>query len=141
MVDSIEDGDVRRLEQYIDIDQGDTEAQIKEKLGNRFDDFTRKQVNAFGDLMAERREPTAAPGGDAQVTAKDIDDALNERKTRSGQLFGDSAKRAVLIRADDGSYIGSSDKVSTWIDQHGNLMGHNSDTGTRKKIVDKSDLS
>lgn len=44
------------------------------------------------------------------------------------------------VRRDDGATAGLRRNLTTWTDVHGNVMYQHKVTGTRKKLVDSSDL-
>jgi hypothetical protein len=77
---------------------------------------------------------------DNLVAERDPDQPADMRDARAAtDVMGPQGDRTAAVRAADGTTLGDPDDVAVWTDRHGNLMGHNRNTGTRKKITDSSE--
>lgn len=66
----------------------------------------------------------------------------NPSKSGARKLIEETAERAMSqeIRSDAGWTIGDRENLKVWQDTWGNIMAHNTNTGTRKTIVPKEEL-
>lgn len=127
MVDSITEGDVNRIKNRVPANLSDSE-EIEDYLSSKFDAFPDSAIDKFAEEVAEKR----TPAGQAR------DRTLKDKTAVSGA--GVTGKRTTMLRAADGTYLGKKSAVKTWTDKHGNIMGHNTQTGKRKKVADSSEV-
>ena len=127
MVDSITDEDISRVEGYVPEDLS-SEGDIEDHIKSRFSNFPDAAVEKFADQIAEDRTEEGR-------AARSV---INDKTEFSGR--GATGTRTKMVKDSEGHYFGSKDNVKTWTDQHGNLMGHNTNTGKRKKIADSSEV-
>jgi len=135
MVDSITDGDVQRIEGFIDVSSGESQSSIEDKLSNRFEQFSDNAVKAFAERIRERNKEIGGVGGTQREVERIIDEELT---TASGS--GVTGKRTTMVRSSDGAYFGKKSDEDTYIDRWGNVMGYKKGTNQRKKLIDSSDL-
>lgn len=60
----------------------------------------------------------------------------------ANRLLNETTKEVMdqVVRRDDGATAGRRGNITTWTDTWGNVMYQHKNTGTRKKLVDSSEL-
>lgn len=145
MVDSISDEDGYRIARGAGIDPNDpdhrpTEAEIRDIIGDRYDDFTQTQIDGFAknvDKQIERtetrqrvrrereREPPSGRQEEPKSPREKIAGELGipeSNVTLSGG--GATGKRTTMVRDANGQFVGKASNVKTYMDNNGNLMGY-----------------
>jgi len=128
MVDSITEGDVKRIKNRVPTDLKEEE-DIKDYLNSKFDAFPGSAIEEFSEQVAERRTPRE----------QSKERSLKSKTAISGA--GVTGKRTTMLRDAEGHYFGAKSKVKTYEDRWGNVMGYNPETGKRKKIVDSEEVN
>lgn len=140
MVDTISEADAYRMGKVLDYYVTDEhpnqpppteQEEIEDALEDRMADWTQTQIEGFAKAIADRRK------GVTGVTSDTDRVKLENKTTLSGG--GVTGVRTAMQQAADGTFIGKTADVKTYTDTHGNLMGHNSNTGTRKKLIDSAE--
>jgi len=137
MVDTISNADAYRMGKVIDnyTDKQGQLAQkeeIEEALEDRMGKWTQSQISGFAKKIADRRSTNTS-----DVTPDDREQIENRTTVSGGGVTGND-NRVVMQKDANGKFLGKSDSIKTWVDTHGNVMGHNTNTGTRSKLVDSS---
>lgn len=103
------------------------EGEIRQALeGSGFSDHWDDRVtDAVADTVASQRDPNLPQ--------------QRREARRQTTVYGPQDRRQTGIRAADGTILGDPENVKTWTDTHGNVMGHNSETGVRKKVTDSEE--
>lgn len=139
MVDTISNADAYRMGKVID-HYTDREGQqrvteqeeIEEALEDRMDGWSQSQIDGFAKKIADRRST------DTSDVTPDDRETIENRTTVSGGGVTGNDNRVVMQKDANGKFLGKSDSIKTWVDTHGNVMGHNTNTGTRAKLVDSA---
>jgi hypothetical protein len=119
VTDSIEDGDVRRVDQNVDptaLNSQDIEESIP-------DDFSSEAKQEFAERVSRRRSGVSQEA--QQTLVENISEpGANGRR----QLYG--------IDSDSGrnTFVGTASNVTSTVDDDGTVYGVNTNTGTRAEI-------
>lgn len=115
-----------RLEEWIPADltaRHEIEAALKDSGWS--DSWGPGTVDTVADWGAKQRD----------IQTPELEKFGRERTT----VMGPQDNRQAAIRAMDQTTLGKPENVTFYEDRWGNIMGHNSNTGTRKKVIDSGD--
>ena len=119
MTDSIEDSDVRRVDQNVDptaLSSGDIEDSMP-------DDFSESAKDAFAKRVADRRSEVSR-----EAQGELVDNISEPGANGSRQLYGTDPETG------RNTFVGSAENVEVSVRDDGTVVGTNTNTGTSAEV-------